>query len=49
MSACRTEALLERLHVLLPEFPLGDIRKAEFPVLFWLVDARQKALSLFFL
>jgi hypothetical protein len=37
------------LHVLLPEVSLGNIGAAEFPVLFRFVDARQKALSLFFL
>jgi hypothetical protein len=45
-GACRTEAFLISLHILLPEFPLLDNRKAEFPVLCRLVNARQKALSL---
>src|ERR1039458_5861534 len=48
-GACRTEAFLISLHILLPEFPLLDIRKAEFPVLCRLVNARQKALSLLLL
>ena len=48
-GACRTEAFLIGLHVLLPEFPLLDVRKAEFPILFRLVDACQETLSLFFL
>ncbi len=34
---------------MLPEFSLLDVRKAEFPVLFRLIDAVQEALSLFFL
>ena len=34
---------------MLPEFPLLDVRQAEFPVLFRLVDARQKALALLLL
>src|SRR5664280_690838 len=48
-GACRTEAFLIRLHVLFPEFPLLDIRKAEFPVLFRHIDALKKTLSLFLL
>src|ERR1035437_5383387 len=48
-GACRTEAFLIRLHVLLPEFPLLNIRKAEFPVLFRHIDALKKTLSLFLL
>ncbi len=47
-GACRTEAFLIRLHVVLPEFSLLDVRKAEFPVLFRLVDACEEALSLLF-
>src|SRR5665213_296743 len=49
MGTCRTEAFLIRLHVMLPKFPLRDIRKTEFPILVRLVNARQKTLSLFFL
>ena len=45
--AGRAETFPEGFHVLLPEFPLGDVRQAEFPVLVRLVDARQKTLSLF--
>ena len=36
-------------HVVLPEFPLFNVRDAEFPVLFRLVDACEKALSLLLL
>jgi hypothetical protein len=45
--ACRVEAFLIGLHVLLPEFSLGNVPGAEFPVLFRFVDARQEALSPF--
>ena len=34
---------------MLPEFPLLDVGQAEFPVLFGLVDAREKALALLLL
>ena len=44
--ACGTEALLIRLHVVIPKLPLRDIRSAEFPVLFRRIDALEKALSL---
>jgi hypothetical protein len=47
--AGRAEAIVIRLHVLLPEFSLLDINKAKFPVLFRLIDALKKALSLLFL
>ena len=47
--ACRTEALLISLLIVLPEFPLLDVRKAEFPVLLRLVDAGKKTLALLFL
>ena len=43
----RTEAFLIGLHVLLPEFSLGNVSSAEFPIFFRFIDARQKALSLF--
>ena len=49
LRACRVEAFLIGLHVLLPEFSLGNVPGAEFPVLFRFVDARQEALSLFLL
>ena len=45
----RAQASFIGAHVLLPEFSLDNVRGAEFPVLFRLIDARQKALSLFFL
>ena len=48
-GACCTEAFLIRLHVLLPEFPLLDVRKAKFPVLFRLIDALKETLSLLLL
>src|ERR1035437_7282215 len=48
-GACRTEVFLIRLHVLLPEFSLLNIRKAEFTVLFRHIDALKKTLSLFLL
>ena len=48
-GARRTEAFLVRRHVLLPEFPLLDVRKADFPVLFRLIDALKEALSLLLL
>src|SRR5665647_1751363 len=48
-GACRTEAFLIRLHVLLPEFSLLNIRKPEFPVLFRLIDALKETLSLLLL
>ena len=43
------QALLIRLHVLLPVFPFLNIGEAEFPVLFRFINARQEALSLFLL
>jgi len=48
-SARRTEAFLIRLHIVLPEFPLRDVRETELPVLFRLVDTRQETLALLFL
>src|SRR5450759_5057482 len=48
-GACRTEAFLIRLHVLFPEFPLLNIRKAKFPILFRLIDALKETLSLLLL
>ena len=43
------EALLVRLHVLLPVLALFDVRFAELPVLLGRIDAREKALALFLL
>ena len=34
----RAQAFLAGLHIMLPEFSFFDIRRAEFPVLFRLVD-----------
>ena len=48
-GACRTEAFLIRLHIVLPELPLRDVRKAELPVLFRLVNTSQETLALLFL
>ena len=48
-GACRTEAFFIGLHVLLPEFPLLNVPKAQFPILFLLIDALKETLSLFFL
>ena len=49
MSAGGAEAGLERLHVLLPVFPLLDVGQAEFPVLLGRIDALEEAFALFFL
>ena len=48
-GACRSEASLIGLHVVLPQFSLGNVRSTEFPVLFRFVDACQEALSLLLL
>jgi len=45
-SDCRTEAFLIGLHIVVPEFPLFDVRKAEFSVLFRLFDSFKETLSL---
>src|SRR5665811_2473778 len=45
---CIRDSLID-LHIVLPEFSLLDIRNAEFPVLFRLVDAFEKALALLLL
>ena len=47
MVAGRVQASLISLHVLLPVFPLVNIRSAELPVFVWLIDAREKSHSLF--
>ena len=49
MGAGRIEASLISLHVILPVFPLVNVREAEFPVLLRLINALEKALSLFVL
>jgi hypothetical protein len=46
MRACRLKTILIGLHVMLPVFPLVNIGGAELPVLFRLVDAREKSLPL---
>ena len=46
LRACRTQAFLKGLHIILPEFPLFYIRHAEFPILLRLVDACEESLSL---
>ena len=48
-GACCAEAFFIRLHVLHPEVPLRDIRNAEFPILFRLIDAFEETLALLFL
>jgi hypothetical protein len=48
-GARRTEAFLIRRHVSLPELPLLNVRKADFPVLFLLIDALKETLSLLLL
>jgi hypothetical protein len=49
MGACRVQAILISLHVMLPVFPLVNVREAEFPVLVRLINALEKSLSLFVL
>ena len=49
VSARRAEAFLVGLGVVPPEFALLDIRVAELPIFGGIVDAIEKALSLFFL
>jgi hypothetical protein len=49
VGTCRVEALLISLHVLLPVFPLVNVRQAEFPVLVGHIDTLEKPLSLFVL
>ena len=43
------QARLKSLRVMLPVFPLVNVREAEFPVLVRLINAIEKALSLFVL
>ena len=49
MGACRVQASLINLHVMLPVFSLVNVREAEFPVLVRLINALEKSLSLFVL
>ena len=48
-GARRTEALLVRRHVLIPEFSFLNVRQAELPVFCRLIDTCQKALALLLL
>ena len=48
ISARCMKAVFVGLHLILPVFPLVDVRGAELPVLFGLVDAREESLSLLF-
>jgi|SRR5665213_15538 len=48
-AARRTQALLVRFRVRLPVTAFLDVRETEFPILFRLIDARQKALALLLL
>ena len=49
MGAGRVQASLISLHVILPVFPLVNIREAEFPVFVRLINALEESLSLFVL
>src|ERR1035441_10024926 len=49
LGACRVQAGLISVHIMLPVFPLVNVRETEFPVLVRLIDAREESLSLFFL
>jgi hypothetical protein len=46
MGACRVQALLKSLSVILPEFPFVNVRDAEFPVLLGIINALEESLSL---
>ena len=48
-SASRVQASLKSLRLILPVFPLVNVREAEFPVLVRFVNAIEEALSLFVL
>jgi len=45
-GAGRSQTLLIRPHVLLPESPLLDVRRGEFPILFSLIDAMKEPFPL---
>ena len=49
LSAGRGQAVLISLLVMLPVFPLVNVREAEFPVLVRLINTFEKSLSLLFL
>jgi len=49
MGAGGIQAILVSRHVMLPIFPLVNIRAAEFPVLVRLIDTVEKSLPLFIL
>ena len=48
-SASRAQASLKSLRVILPIFPLVNVREAEFPVLIRIINAFQESLSLLLL
>ena len=48
-SAGRGQAVLISLHVMLPVFPLVNVRETDFPVLVRLINAREEAIPLFVL
>ena len=47
MGAGRGQASLISLHVVVPVFPLVNIREAEFPVLLRIIDTREETIPLF--
>src|ERR1035438_9171408 len=49
IGAGRVQAILKSLDVILPVFPLVNVREAELPVLVRLINALQESLSLFVL
>src|ERR1039458_10227796 len=46
LGASRGQASLISLRVMLPVFPLVNVRDAEFPILLWLIHALEESLSL---
>ena len=49
MGTCRAQTGPISLHVMLPVFPLVNVREAEFPVLIGLINSLEESPSLFFL
>jgi hypothetical protein len=49
MGACVVQAILKSFDVILPVFPLVNVREGEFPVLVRLINAFEEPLSLFVL
>jgi hypothetical protein len=47
VRAGRGQAIFISLHVMLPVFPLVDVREAEFPILVGLINAFEESFSLF--